>query len=781
VPIAVTAEQLAIADSVGQWAKRAGTIRAVRDLEECAGHAGAADETAAARWAALAELGIFSIAVPRTLGGAGGTAADVAVVAEQLAAVLAPGPMMPTLLAGLVLARTERAGEDGAAARALLAEIADGRARVGAVLTAAAEVEGRESGGLAGTIIADGRLRVSGTASLVLGATDATHLLLCAVVRSGGARAAAGWPAGDGPVWFLLQTSRPGVTLMPRAPVDFSRPLADVRLDAVTVESGLVLRTDPRLVHDLAAVLAAAEAAGLAAWCCRTAAEYATSREQFGRPIGSFQAVKHLCAQMLCRAELASAAAWDAARGACRAPGELTVAAAAAAGLVLDAATDNAKDCIQVLGGIGFTWEHDAHLYLRRAVALRSLLGGGAAWRARTAGLALSGARRHPAEAEEALDLSVPAGADKVRAAARVVANAVSATPREDWRDGLAEVGYAAPSWPPPYGLAAGPATVMIIDEELARAGIERPDLGIGAWAIPAISSHGSPAQLERFAWATLTGAITWCQLFSEPEAGSDLASLRTRAVRADGGWRLTGRKVWTSLASEADWAICLARIDQAEPQHHRSKHHQSKHGGITFFLVRMDDPGVDVRPLREITGRAMFNEVFLDDVFVPDDCVVGDPGDGWRVARTTLATERVAMARGAGLGEDATQLLTAVTAAGSALDPVATDQIGARLAEALALSAMDDRLAAVIAKGGDTGSMSAVRKLLGVAHRQAVAETALALAGVDGAAADGPAAAAVDSFLLTRCLSIAGGTSQILLSLVAERVLGLPRDEARR
>ena len=776
MPIAVTAEQLAIADSVGQWAARAGTITAVRDLEDRGGHAGAADGPATARWAELAELGVFSIAVPQALGGAGGTAADVAVVAEQLAAVLAPGPVMPTLLAGLVLARTETPGEDGAAARALLAEIADGRARVGAVLTAAGEVEDRESGGLEGTITADGQLRVSGTASLVLGATDATHLLLCAMVRSGGARAAAGWPAGDGPAWFLLQTSRPGVTLMPRAPVDFSRPLADVWLDNVTAEPGLVLRTDPRLVPDLAAVLASAEAAGLAAWCCRTAAEYAKSREQFGRPIGSFQAVKHLCAQMLCRAELASAAAWDAARGACEAPSQLTVAAAAAAGLVLDAATDNAKDCIQVLGGIGFTWEHDAHLYLRRAVALRSLLGGSAAWRARTAGLALSGERRHPAEIQEALDLSVPAGADQVRAAARVVANAVSATPREDWRDGLAEVGYAAPSWPPPYGIAAGPATVMIIDEELARAGIERPDLGIGAWAIPAISSHGSPAQLERFAWATLTGAITWCQLFSEPEAGSDLASVRTRAVRADGGWRLTGQKVWTSLASAADWAICLARIDHAEPGHHRSKHH-----GITFFLVSMDDPGVDVRPLREITGRAMFNEVFLDDVFVADDCVVGDPGDGWRVARTTLATERVAMARGAGLGEDAKQLLAAAMAAGSALDSVATEHIGARLAEALALSAMDDKLAAVIAKGGDTGSMSAVRKLLGVAHRQAVAETALALVGVEGAAADGPAAAAVDSFLLTRCLSIAGGTSQILLSLVAERVLGLPRNEARR
>jgi 3-oxochol-4-en-24-oyl-CoA dehydrogenase len=188
----------------------------------------------------------------------------------------------------------------------------------------------------------------------------------------------------------------------------------------------------------------------------------------------------------------------------------------------------------------------------------------------------------------------------------------------------------------------------------------------------------------------------------------------------------------------------------------------------------------VQVRPLREITGRAMFNEVFLDDVFVPEDCVVGAPGDGWRVARTTLATERVAIVSGAGLGEDAHELLAAIAADGGAPGPLLTDQIGARLAESLALSAMDERLAGTAVRGGDTGPTAAVRKLVGVAHRQAVAETTLELAGQDGAAADGRAAEAVDSFLLTRCLSIAGGTTQILLSLVAERVLGLPRDEAR-
>jgi alkylation response protein AidB-like acyl-CoA dehydrogenase len=305
---------------------------------------------------------------------------------------------------------------------------------------------------------------------------------------------------------------------------------------------------------------------------------------------------------------------------------------------------------------------------------------------------------------------------------------------------------------------------VQVIDEELAAVGVSRPDLAIGNWAIPAIAAHGTREQLDRFAEPTLRGDITWCQLFSEPEAGSDLASLRTRATPTGGGWIITGQKVWTSLAQQADWAICLARTDPEAP----------KHKGITYFLVAMRGPGIEIRPLREITGREMFNQVFLDGVFVPDDCVVGNPGDGWKIARTTLATERVAMVRGGELSREVEELLTAAAQAGPSAesDPVMLDQVGARLAENLALSALDDR-----ASGGGGGDRAAVRKLLGVAHRQAVAETALVLCGERGAAADGHAADVVSEFLLTRCLSIAGGTTQILLTLVGERVLGLPRD----
>ena len=271
-----------------------------------------------------------------------------------------------------------------------------------------------------------------------------------------------------------------------------------------------------------------------------------------------------------------------------------------------------------------------------------------------------------------------------------------------------------------------------------------RDDTSIGAWAGPAIQAYGTDAQRARFLGPTRRAEITWCQLFSEPEAGSDLAGLRTRADRADGGWRLTGQKVWTSLAHQADWAIGLARTDPDV----------AKHQGLTYFLVDMHAPGIDIRPLREITGRTMFNEVFLDDVFVPDECVLGAPGDGWRIAMSTLATERVAI----GSGQD--EAVEALLAAGRA-DSIYAERTGLHVATGMSIAAL-----------GERGAHPAIRKLIGTGHRQAVAETVLDLLGPDGAAES----EASGEFLLTRCLSIAGGTTQILLNQVAERVLGLPR-----
>jgi alkylation response protein AidB-like acyl-CoA dehydrogenase len=308
----------------------------------------------------------------------------------------------------------------------------------------------------------------------------------------------------------------------------------------------------------------------------------------------------------------------------------------------------------------------------------------------------------------------------------------------------------------------------LVIDQELDRARIRRPHLGVGAWAAPTIVAHGTLEQQERWVRPTLLGELNWCQLFSEPGAGSDLASLATKAARTAGGWLLSGQKVWTTLAKEADWGICLARTNPDVP----------KHLGITYFLVDMRSEGIDVRPLRELTGQAMFNEVFLTDVFVTDDCVVGPVNGGWPLARTTLANERVAMGSGSSFGGGVEAVLALIASRPDlARDPIVLDQTGGLLADAQSVALLGLRTAARALRGGQPGPESSVRKLLGVEHDQAVQEFGLALLGPQGATTEGPAGQWVYGFLANRCLTIAGGTSEIQRNVIAERLLGLPRD----
>ncbi len=514
----------------------------------------------------------------------------------------------------------------------------------------------------------------------------------------------------------------------------------------------------------LAITLAAAEAAGVARWCLETAVDYAKVREQFGQKIGAFQAIKHLCAEMLETAESVTAAAWDAASAADAGDDEQwEFAADVAQTTCFDGAVAVAKSCIQVLGGIGFTHEHDAHLYLRRALTLRALVGSSDAAAERVTAAATSGVRRQVAVDLEGRD-------DAVRPGVRSTVEAIAALPAADQRAALVDAGFLTPHWPTPYGLGAEPTLQLVIDQELARASVVRPDLVIAGWAVPTILSHGTDAQRERFVRPSLLGELTWCQLFSEPGSGSDLASLRTRAVKVDGGWSLTGQKVWTSVAERADWGICLARTDAEVPQHK----------GITYFLVDMRSPGIEVRPLREITGEALFNEVFLDDVFVSDECVVAEPGDGWRLARTTLANERVAMAS-ARLTKSVERAVE--IAATRDLGPVDRAAVGHQVALATVCALLGVRTTLRALGGRGPGAESSVAKLLGVRSRQDSSELVVKLQGDDLAvlgaiskASGDPLAADVWEQFNTRCLSIAGGTTQILRNVAGERILGLPR-----
>ncbi|WP_137146572.1 acyl-CoA dehydrogenase [Mycolicibacterium sp. CR10] len=698
----ITDDQFAARELVRSWAAGSGAVHAARDVEQ-------GDPAAwRAPYDGLAQLGIFGVALPEEHGGADGTVADLCAMVDEAAAAMVPGPVATTALATLVL--------DGSHA-GLLEALASGQRTAG--ITLAAELT-----------YADGR--VSGTAPYVLGADSSSVLLL---------------PAGER--WLLVEAAADGVTVEPLQATDFSRPLARVVFDNAAAEE---LPVPAQRVVDLAATMLSAEAAGLARWLLETATEYAKVREQFGKPIGSFQAIKHMCAEMLLRSEQASVAAADAARAATEADDQLSLAAALAASVGIEAAKANAKDCIQVLGGIGITWEHDAHLYLRRAYGIAQFLGGRSLWLRRVVNLTQRGVRRD-------LQIDLASVADLRPEIASAVAE-VAAAPPEKRQAVLADTGLLAPHWPRPHGRAAGPAEQLLIDQELAAADIVRPDLVIGWWAVPTILEYGSPAQVEQFVPATLRGDLIWCQLFSEPGAGSDLAALRMKAVRAEGGWRLTGQKVWTSAAQKAHWGVCLARTDPEAP----------KHKGITYFLIDMKSPGIVIRPLREITGDELFNEVFFDDVFVPDEMVVGEVDEGWRLARTTLANERVAMAQGTALGNPMEQLLQ--VASTLELDGAQQDQLGGLIVTAQVGSLLDQRIAQLAVGGQDPGPQASARKLIGVRYRQALSEFRMDLSEGAGVVVNRQ----VHDFLNTRCLTIAGGTEQILLTMAGERLLGLPR-----
>lgn len=707
----VTDEQFAARALVRDWARNStagpGGTAAIRAVEQ-----GDADAWRPV-FTRLADLGIFGVAVAEDAGGAGGSVEDLCAMVEEAAKALVPGPVVTTALAALVLA------EAGTQPESLAALIA-GERFAGLALEGDAQFDGDAS-------------QVSGTWPLVLGAATGAVLLL---------------PA-DG-TWLLVDTAGEGVRVEPLQATDFSRPLARVVL---TAAAAVVVAEARERVEELAATLLAAEAAGVTRWALETAVDYAKVREQFGKPIGSFQAVKHICAEMLCRAEQAAVVAADAARAAAETDeSQFSIAAALAAGTGIAAAKTNVKDCIQVLGGIGCTWEHDAHLYLRRAHANGRFLGGAERWLRRITALTQAGVRRRLG-----IDLT---GVEDQRAEIAAAVARVAELPEGQRQAALAEAGLQAPHWPAPHGRGASPAEQLLIDQELAAAGVGRPDLVIGWWAVPTILEHGTPEQVERFVPGTIRGEFLWCQLFSEPGAGSDLASLRTKAVRTDGGWLLTGQKVWTSAAHKARWGVCLARTDPDAP----------KHKGITYFLVEMSSPGIEIRPLREITGDSLFNEVFLDNVFVPDELVVGEVNEGWRLARTTLANERVAMATGTALGNPMEELLAVL--AKLDVDAAQQDRLGRLIVTAQTGALLDQRIAQLAVGGQDPGAQSSVRKLIGVRYRQALAEFMMDVSDGGGLVHNH----AVYDFLNTRCLTIAGGTEQILLTVAAERLLGLPR-----
>ncbi|GAA3117817.1 acyl-CoA dehydrogenase [Planomonospora alba] len=728
--IGLSEEHEALRESVSGWAERnipSEVVRAALAAER---------EERPAFWSGLADQGLLGLHIPEEYGGSGYGLLETAVAVEALGERVAPGPYVPTVLAGAVILAS-----DGKAHAELLPGLADG------TLTGAVALESA----LTGTRGEDGALTVGGTAEYVLGAALADVLVLPVAT-------------GEGEAWVAVDAS--AATVTPVASLDLTRSVAKVELDGATVPAGRILDgLSGSAVRDLAVILLGAEAAGLASWCVTAAAEYAKVRVQFGRPIGQFQGVKHKASRMLIALEQARATVWDAARAAADGGDEAAYAAAIAGVTAPDAAVHCAKDAVQIFGGIGYTYEHDVHLYYRRALTLRALLGASSEWAEKVAGLALGGVTRE-------LEIELPEESAALRETIRAELAEIAKLEGMEQKRALAEAGYVMPHLPRPWGRDAKPLEQVLIFQELKAARIRLPQMIIGAWVVPSIATYGTPEQQQRFLPRTLSGELMWCQLFSEPGAGSDLASLQMRAERVEGGWKLNGQKIWTSVAHFAEWGICIAR----------TSNEGSKHEGITYFLVDMKTPGVTVRPLTEMTGENLFNEVFFDDVFVPDDLVVGEVGQGWKVTRNTLSNERVSMGSGSGgTGASVPDLLGLVGRLGRELTAAERQEIAAVVCEAHSIAALGLRVTLKQLSGAEPGADASVRKLLSTSHTQHVSECAAGLLGAAASvAADmklGDPGVWNRAVLASRAMTIYGGTTEVQLNIIAERMLGLPRD----
>lgn len=732
MPVALTVDQTALAEAVSGFADRHRTREYTRQHT---------DRLAAGElptfWADLVGLGLPGVHLPEQVGGQGGTLDEIAVVLAEGGRALLPGPLLPSVVTSTIVASSGSAELVGATLR----RFAEGG-------TGATVDPGH------GVRLADAGL--SGATGPVLGAA-AAEVLLVAVAE------------GDRTRWFLVERAAPGVEIEARAGSDLGRDLAVVRLRDVagTELAGI----DAGYAEAVTTAFMAVEAAGVIRWCSDTATEYVKARKQFGRPVGAFQAVQHRAAQLLITSELATAAAWDAVRGLADDPAQRTHAAAGAAITTLGNAVHAAVECVCLHGAIGFTWEHDVHLYWRRAMSLAGLGGSAESWERRLGDVALGGPRNFAVPIPEA-DSTFRAWVSEIldRAAALDNPNpgkigdydATNTGPR---RTLLADSGLVSPPMPAPWGIGAGPLEQLILQDEYDKHAIAQPAMGIGQWVVPIVLQRGTPEQLARLAAPALRGEEIWCQLMSEPEAGSDVASLSLRATADGDGWRLNGQKIWTTLAHRCDWGLLLARTD-SDAERHR---------GLTMFLVDMHGAGVTVRPITQSSGDAEFNEVFFDDAFVPGDMVLGEVGQGWALTLETLAQERLFIGgvRDPGHNSRIVGIIDRAEYAGSRENALRV--LGRISARGAAISAMNLRETIRRLDGHEIGPATSMSKAAASMLHTDAAAAALELIG-PAAALSEKDSEVVHHELDIPSWVIGGGTLEIQLNTIATLVMGLPR-----
>jgi 3-oxochol-4-en-24-oyl-CoA dehydrogenase len=715
------------------------------------------------------QVGVAAIALPEHLGGAGYGATALGVVAHELGRALAPVPFVSStvLATGLLLEFTEHDPD----ADKRLTGLIEGRRTAAAALTGDGGLWRRSAVTLSAVRTGDGWL-IDGTVRHVLGGSAADDLVVVAVAEDGE------------PALFLLDPAVDGVVAEAERVLDGTRPMATITLSSAPAVrlsgDGPIGDVVDRNV-DVALAVLSAEQVGACERVLEIATDYARTREQFGRRIGSFQAIKHKCADMLVDLEWArsaSHAALEALDGSdAAAAGEAEWRASMAKAVCSEALRNAAKANVQIHGGIGFTWEDSAHLYFRRARTDEVVFGTpGQHWDRLSA---LDPSTQLPASPGIQKEPKDPKDSDALRAEIRTFLDSAprpaglrnyGPTPTADdvepgriWHRYLADHGYACLHWPREFGGAAATVTYQaVFAEECARADVPRqlnitgPDL-VG----PVLIKFGSQEQKDRYLEPISLGDDVWCQLFSEPGAGSDLAGVRTRAEHTATGWRIDGQKVWSSAAASARFGLLLARTGP------------DKHRGLSMFVVPMGIPGVTVRPLTQMDGESKFNEVFFDGAELDEDALIGEVGQGWTVAMVTLGRERLT------LGSQAMSMFRLhdrmIDAARDhdLLDPVLSRSMTRLWARMWLLRYTWQR---AIDSGDLTSPAFSVLKLMTSETDQDLGDMATEVLGTD-ACTDPEEDELVHHMLVGRAQTILGGTSEIQRNILGERVLGLPKE----
>lgn len=695
-------------------------------------------------WSELIETGLHSVHIPHEYGGGGAEVMELVVVLEQLAAELYPGPLLATVTASALLSQMVESGEASSAVADALTQFSHG-------YTAAVIVDQKVHARVDGDSVS-----LDGEVGHISGALAAQGFLI-------------GFEHAGTTRWALVPSQDVEVT--PANGVDLTRDVGTVKIEVSIPESELLPALDREAARALQITLEGAEASGIAAAVTNAAVAHVKIRKQFRRALSSFQAIQQRLSLMHVHAEIARAVVWDMARST---PEERVIAASAGAISGLGVAIDNAFEYAMTLGAIGFTWEHEAHVYWRRSLQLGVLQGPRAVNEHRQGQVALE--QRIRVDVAEPTDL--PELRDELKEAIEeagdpsdgvIEGSAWAPRRNSEWQRRLAQKQFVAPHLPAPYGRSADALTQAVIFDEFVQQNLNPPSLVIGDWVAPTIAEHGTQEQKDTFLPPTVDSSIIWCQLFSEPGAGSDLGSISTRAQRVNGGWRVSGQKIWNSMADVADWGALLVRTD---PESNGSR-------GLAFMLVQMNSDGIEVRPIKQATGLSEFCEVFLDDVFVPDHHVIGEPGQGWAIATTTLSNERLRMGEELGHGGSGrfVELIANITS-DDVLYQEAVTALGRAVAREYGLQALGARGAIKRMSGLDVSSETSVLKLANIIAQREGSQDLIRLSGpnelIEEQITMGQDHGILMDYLGLPAVLLGGGTPDIQLGVIAGRILGL-------